>query len=328
MEPVPYAPSPASQWMQLTPAVPSLTIPASQQLILISNSAQILDLDAVSIGRGTVLMPFVKVASDKAAISMGDICFVDENSVICPSLRIDSLLSLSSHSAVTTATTKTLTASSASSPPPFADQAAFETAMDAPTHIIPVESLQHPFGFSSSFTRSFLNPTTDHSDHFQSSVVTSDGTSSIAINNSGSSSSGGGGGKRDDRTYGLVVPPESIGKEGGGEITKKTANLQFHKLAIGNHVWIGRHSSVHALRIGSYVRIGSHVRIGPGCILNDCCVIEDGSVVAPCTVVPPYSRFAGNPARMVTVVGESAVRAAIDQTNRDADRIRAAIVKV
>eukprot|EP00946_MAST-07B_sp_MAST-7B-sp1_P003573 g3573.t1 len=73
----------------------------------------------------------------------------------------------------------------------------------------------------------------------------------------------------------------------------------FIPMQLGNYVYVGENTVVEAAQIGSQVMIGRNCVIGARCIIRDCCEIVDGSVVAPGTVIPPYSRYAGSPARLV-----------------------------
>ncbi len=40
-------------------------------------------------------------------------------------------------------------------------------------------------------------------------------------------------------------------------------------------------------------------------MLKDCCAIAPGTVLPPDTVVPPFTRFAGNPGRLVGELSEA-----------------------
>jgi dynactin-5 len=73
----------------------------------------------------------------------------------------------------------------------------------------------------------------------------------------------------------------------------------FIPMQLGNYVCVGERSVVEAAQIGSHVMIGKDCVIGARCIIRDCCEIVDGSVLAPGTVMPPFSRYAGSPARLV-----------------------------
>ena len=73
----------------------------------------------------------------------------------------------------------------------------------------------------------------------------------------------------------------------------------FIPMQLGNYVYVGENSVIQAAQIGSQVMIGKNCVIGARCIIRDCCEIVDGSVLAPGTVMPPFSRYAGSPARLI-----------------------------
>ena len=79
----------------------------------------------------------------------------------------------------------------------------------------------------------------------------------------------------------------------------------FIPMQLGSYVYIGRRCVVKAAQIGSHVMIGDDCVISERCIVRDCCEIADGSVLAPGTVVAPFSRFSGNPAKLVSELSGS-----------------------
>ena len=87
--------------------------------------------------------------------------------------------------------------------------------------------------------------------------------------------------------------------------TVTAAGVGFLPLTLGDFVFVGRDSVVRAASIGTCVHIGASVVLGERCIIKDCCEILDGSVVPPDTVIPPFTRWGGNPCRMLGVLNES-----------------------
>ena len=87
------------------------------------------------------------------------------------------------------------------------------------------------------------------------------------------------------------------------------------KIAIGSHVYIGQDCVVSALSIGSFVHIGDGAVVSQRCILKDCCQIAPGAIVPPDTVVPPYTYWAGVPARLTRELPDSTEARMTDYTS-------------
>lgn len=80
----------------------------------------------------------------------------------------------------------------------------------------------------------------------------------------------------------------------------------YRDLKIGEHVFIGEHSTVEALSVGSFVYVGPRCSIGKGAILNPYCHIEADTVVPPKMVVPSFAVVSGQPGQVVRLKPESA----------------------
>lgn len=76
-------------------------------------------------------------------------------------------------------------------------------------------------------------------------------------------------------------------------------------MKVGDHVSVGANTVLEAATVGSHVEIGANCLVGRFTIIKDCARILDGSVVAPHTVIPPFSIYAGNPARLVGELPET-----------------------
>ncbi|KAN0060064.1 hypothetical protein ACQY0O_008037 [Thecaphora frezii] len=81
--------------------------------------------------------------------------------------------------------------------------------------------------------------------------------------------------------------------------------FSYYPLKMGDYVSIGANSVVEAATLGSHVEVGANCIIGRFSIIKDSVRILDGSVVAPNTVIPPFSIYAGNPAKWVGDLPES-----------------------
>ena len=81
--------------------------------------------------------------------------------------------------------------------------------------------------------------------------------------------------------------------------------LAFLKLAVGDYVWVGKNCVLQSVMVGSHVFIGDDVIVSPRCMIYGCSKICDGAVLAPDTVVPPFTVFAGSPARQVAELPDS-----------------------
>eukprot|EP00756_Hemistasia_phaeocysticola_P018049 Hpha_TRINITY_DN15571_c2_g10::TRINITY_DN15571_c2_g10_i1::g.106265::m.106265/K10427/DCTN5; dynactin 5 len=86
----------------------------------------------------------------------------------------------------------------------------------------------------------------------------------------------------------------------------KTRARKFQRLSIGSHVFIGDRTIVQAAEIGSHVVIGEDVIISPRVQVKGCVWVQDGALVLPDQVLPPYTVWAGDPARCVGQLPESA----------------------
>ncbi len=82
----------------------------------------------------------------------------------------------------------------------------------------------------------------------------------------------------------------------------------FLPLTVGDFVTFGDECVVRAASIGSCVVVGIGCVLGERCIVRDCVQILDGAVIPPDTVLPPYTCWAGNPARLVKSLPESVSR--------------------
>jgi dynactin-5 len=78
----------------------------------------------------------------------------------------------------------------------------------------------------------------------------------------------------------------------------------FIPVTIGDYVLIQDNSIIQAASIGSHVLIGANSVIGKRCIVSNCCDIAPNAVLAPGTVTPPFSRWEGNPAKLVSKLPE------------------------
>ncbi len=63
----------------------------------------------------------------------------------------------------------------------------------------------------------------------------------------------------------------------------------FLPMEFGDYIYIGKHSIIQALRVGSNVIIEDHCIIGERCIISDGCIVEKGTIIPQNTVVPPHS---------------------------------------
>jgi len=88
------------------------------------------------------------------------------------------------------------------------------------------------------------------------------------------------------------------------------------KISVGDHVYIGKDCVVCALSIGSFVNIGDGAIVSPRCMLKDCCQIAPGAIVPPDTVVPPFTYWAGVPAKLVRELPDSTERRMTDFTTQ------------
>jgi len=86
------------------------------------------------------------------------------------------------------------------------------------------------------------------------------------------------------------------------------------KISVGDHVLVGQDCVIAALSIGNFVRIGDGCIISARCILKDCCQIAPGAMLPPDTVVPPFTYWAGVPARLVHELPDSHERRMADRT--------------
>ncbi|KAK9446763.1 trimeric LpxA-like protein [Limtongia smithiae] len=83
-------------------------------------------------------------------------------------------------------------------------------------------------------------------------------------------------------------------------------SVVYYPLKIGNYVTVGEGSVLESALIGSHVRIGKNCVIGKFAILKDCVVVLDSAVIAASAVIPPLSVVAGNPARVIAELPETA----------------------
>ena len=77
------------------------------------------------------------------------------------------------------------------------------------------------------------------------------------------------------------------------------STLSYVPVSIGDYVTVGAGAVVEAASVGAYVTIGERAVVGKRCVLSSCVVVEKGAVLVEQTVAPPFSVWAGNPARMV-----------------------------
>lgn len=84
--------------------------------------------------------------------------------------------------------------------------------------------------------------------------------------------------------------------------------IGFLPLTVGDFVSFGEGCVVRAASVGSCVRVGANVVLGERCILRDNCEVVADSVVPPDTVLAPFTRWGGNPCRMLAALPDSASR--------------------
>jgi len=74
---------------------------------------------------------------------------------------------------------------------------------------------------------------------------------------------------------------------------------QTSPVEIGNNVSIGHSAIIHGCKIGNNVLIGMGAIIMDDVIIEDNCIIAAGAIVTKNTFIPPYSIFAGIPAKKI-----------------------------
>ena len=79
----------------------------------------------------------------------------------------------------------------------------------------------------------------------------------------------------------------------------------FFPIQLGDFCLVGEGCVMNAATVGNFVRFGSNSYIGRRCVIKDCVIIDSGAVVQDDTVMPPFTRWAGCPARIVEELPES-----------------------